>query len=435
MTKVDWSKLPDLIAVGLLSGAFASVARKSPTPVSNHWLVGWLLIVFHFAASMIQPLGGHVGQMANFVGIMALVGAALLFTRSAVPYRHIRASVLMLFMLIATYLLYVACLIYEAPRGVLVVSAILLGAGPAVVGLLSIKLVNHPLRWFLVSLQCALAAALLNLQDRPGIGPELALNALLFTAYFATAVHFWYVYRRISAGGLITIAGFFLWANVFTISPALEAWYPGIHLESEVWNLPKYVVAVGMILLLLEDQIAHNKFLALHDELTGLPNRRLFQDRLSSALERARRSGMQAALLMIDLDDFKQVNDTLGHHTGDMLLQEVARLFSGRIRRVDTVARTGGDEFAVILDGPTSRSEATQVGQSLLEMLDKPLVLGDSPVEIAASLGVAIFPEDADDLESLCIEADLRMYQDKRNSSGRIRAFKSRGSLRPKHSH
>ena len=196
----------------------------------------------------------------------------------------------------------------------------------------------------------------------------------------------------------------------------MAANFPQIQIQSEVWNLPKYVVAVGMILILLEDQIAYNKHLALHDELTGLPNRRLFMDRLASALERARRSESQAALLMVDLDRFKQVNDTFGHHVGDLLLQHVASVFTARVRRSDTVARTGGDEFAVILEAPISRAEAALVGRALLDLLNKPLQLQDRSMLVGASLGIAIFPEDAPDAESLCITADLKMYDSKRAS-------------------
>jgi len=193
---------------------------------------------------------------------------------------------------------------------------------------------------------------------------------------------------------------------------------PGFKLESEVWNLPKYIVAVGMILLLLEDQIEHNKHLALHDELTGLPNRRLFQDRLASALERARRTKAHTALLVVDLNDFKRVNDTLGHHVGDQLLQRVGSLFAGRVRRSDTVARTGGDEFSLILEEPTSRADAEFVGRSLGQLLREPLQLGNRLVQVGASIGVAIFPDDAQDMESLCIAADLRMYAVKHADSG-----------------
>jgi diguanylate cyclase (GGDEF)-like protein len=197
------------------------------------------------------------------------------------------------------------------------------------------------------------------------------------------------------------------------------AFYPHLHVESEVWNLPKYVVAVGMILLLLEDQIEHNKYLALHDELTGLPNRRLFQDRLAITLERSRRSGSQTALLLIDLDDFKLVNDTVGHHVGDELLKRVGSLFLGRVRRSDTVARTGGDEFSVILEEPMSRADAIRVSRTLSELLENPFEVNGHTLRVGASVGIAVFPDDANDAESLCIAADLRMYAGKQASKER----------------
>jgi len=192
--------------------------------------------------------------------------------------------------------------------------------------------------------------------------------------------------------------------------------FPQLHIEAEVWNLPKYLVAVGMILLLLESQIEDNKYLALHDPLTGLPNRRLFEDRMNSALERSRRNGTQMALLVIDLDRFKLINDTLGHHVGDLVLQHVGSTFSERVRRSDTVSRTGGDEFSVILEETTNREEAENVGTSLRQLLEPPLDLGDCEVQIGASIGIAIFPEDAADAESLCIAADHRMYEEKNNN-------------------
>jgi diguanylate cyclase len=418
--KVDWSKLPDLIAVGLLAWAFASVARKSPTRVSTHWLTAWLLIVLHFFAFMLTPMRAPFGDLATFAGILALIWAGILFMRASVPYRHENSSILMLIVVLSTYSLYTGVLMYGAPPLITDIAAILLSLAPLLVALTFIHGFTHPLRWVAVGLQAALGALLLFLQNRPN-GAELSLNAVLFTVYLGAAIHFWYMYRRVSAGATITIVGFFLWASVFVVAPSQAHWFPQLHLESEVWNLPKYVVAIGMILVLLEDQIAHSQHLALHDALTGLPNRRLFHDRLTSALERARRSGEQVALLMIDLDRFKQVNDTLGHHVGDLLLQEVARLFSGRVRRSDTVARTGGDEFAVILECPTTRNEAKLVARSLLKLLDQPVRLESCMVTVDASLGLAVFPDDAEDDESLCIKADLRMYEFKRTAGAGMR--------------
>jgi diguanylate cyclase (GGDEF)-like protein len=385
--------------------------------VSEHWLNGWALILLHFAAFMFLPTPGWVSAAATVVGILSLVWAGLLFTRASVLYMEEASSKIMLFVLLTGYSLYVTVLQLDAPRSLQVGAIILLGAGPLVVTLAAMPRFSHPLRWYMVVLQLFLGAFLISILHRPTYA-DMALSACLFVVYLNSGIHFLYKYRRASAGALISICGFFLWAAVFVLAPAFAELFPKMPLESEVWNLPKYIVAVGMILVLLEDQITHNKHLALHDELTGLPNRRLFQDRLSSAMERARRNNAQTALLMIDLDRFKQVNDSLGHHTGDLLLQGVSQLFTRRVRRSDTVARTGGDEFAIILESPISPVEAKAVATTLLDMLHQPMRVKDREICVGASVGVAVFPDDAVDMESLCIAADLRMYDEKRANTG-----------------
>lgn len=415
---VDWSKLPDLGAVALLTSAFATVARRSPTAVSSLWLTGWIMIAVHFAAFLFAPVPGAAGQVAVFIGLAALTWAGVLFMLASIPFRHEPSARWMLAALLFTYTLYVGLLILApAATWALAPAALLFGVAPLGVALLNLNKINHPLRWTTVILHFALAAFLLAFQLRPGNGAELALNAVLFTVYFACCLHLVYAYRELTAGALITTAGFLAWAAVFVAAPAMQAFLPSVHLESEVWNLPKYVVATGMILLILEEQIEHNKHLALHDELTGLPNRRLFQDRLTGALERARRSGSNAALLLVDLDHFKEVNDTVGHHIGDMVLKQASDIFLSRIRRTDTVARTGGDEFSIILEEPTNRDEAERVGRSLIQLLHQPLQVGGHTVRVGASIGIAVFPEDAPTPEALRIAADLRMY--KRKYEGR----------------
>lgn len=411
---MDWSKLPDILAVGLLATAFASAARRSFTHVSGIWLTGWLLIVAHFVSDIFLPAPGLWGLIANLMGIATLTWAGLLFMWAAVPYRGESSSRWMLLVLVASNTIYLCALVDAAPPWVLNVAAILIGAGPAAVMLTSIRRFHHPLRWAIILLCACLSAFLLMVQQRPNIGPDLAMEGILFTVYFGCCLHFWYMYRRPTAGAFITISAFLLWSLVFVIGPLMDAFFPQVHVESEVWNLPKYLVGVGMILLLLEEQIEHNKHLALHDVLTGLPNRRLFQDRLANTLERARRTGTQAALLVLDLDRFKQVNDTMGHHMGDLVLQRVATAFSARIRKSDTVARTGGDEFSVILEGPTNSDEAHYVGRSLQDLLEDPLTVEGRTVKIGVSFGIAIFPDDATDMDSLCNSADLRMYENKR---------------------
>jgi diguanylate cyclase len=397
----------------LLTCAFASVARRGFTAVSGLWLTGWLLIELHFVAQIFAT-DARIGTFASFVGLSALAWAGLIFMWACVPHRDERVSKWLLALLLGSNTLYLAMLLFATPGSwMFVPAALLLGVSPLVLALATMGQRNHPLRWSVASLYGGLGAFVLAVQNQPNNGGDLALNAVFFTVYFGCGIHFWYTYRRATTGALITIAGFLAWALVFVAAPGISTFFPHLHPEDEVWNLPKYVVAVGMILLLLESQIEHNKYLALHDELTGLPNRRLFQDRLAGALERAHRSGKQAALLLVDLDHFKQVNDTAGHHVGDLLLKRAGDIFLGRVRRSDTVARTGGDEFSVILEEPTSREDAELVGQSLIHLLNEPFELEGHLVRIGASVGIAVYPEDALSAEALCIAADRRMYTEK----------------------
>ncbi|HUN82892.1 MAG TPA: GGDEF domain-containing protein [Terracidiphilus sp.] len=414
---LDWTKLPDLAAVALLTCAFASVARREQTQFSGLWLTGWVMIALHFASFMFLSAPGNWGILAGDIGLAALTSAGVLFMHASVPYRKQPSSKVMFYALLGANALYV-CMANASPvpNWALDGAAVVVGALPLAIALMSLRTVHHPLRWIIVVLYCALSVFILSVQHRNPNGGDVALNAVLFTVYFGCALHFWYSYRRATAGAFITIAGFFAWASVFVVGPLMMTLLPNMHVESEVWNLPKYVVAVGMILLLLEDQIAHNKYLALHDELTGLPNRRLFLDRLGASLERSRRTGSKTALLVVDLDQFKQVNDSLGHHAGDLLLQQVGTIFTGRVRLTDTVARTGGDEFSIILEDAGSAGSANQVAQFLLQLLNEPLKIEEQSVWVGGSIGVAVFPDDASDIESLCIAADLRMYAKKNDA-------------------
>jgi diguanylate cyclase (GGDEF)-like protein len=418
---VDWGKLPDLAAVILFASAFAAVARRSRAPVSTLWLTGWLMIFLHFAAAVFAPLHGQPGFIASFISVSALAWAGMLFSWASDPDRSRRSSFWMLITMMGANTFYFGLLAFASvDTKARIFAAVILGALPLTLALVAVRGKNHPLRWATVSFYCILSVFLLAFQDRPGTGTMIAVNGVLFTVYLNCCVHFCFAYRRASAGAFVTIAGFLSWSAVFIIAPSINMFLPSVYLESGAWNLPMYIVAVGMILLLLEEQIEHNQYLALHDELTGLPNRRLFQDRLNSALERARRTGTNTALLLVDLDHFKQINDTFGHHAGDRVLQHAGNVFLTRVRRSDTVARTGGDEFAIILDEPISRAGAQRVAKSLVQLLDEPFYLGDRQIPMGASVGLALFPDDASDAEGLCIAADLQMYDYKHRNGKAI---------------
>lgn len=152
---------------------------------------------------------------------------------------------------------------------------------------------------------------------------------------------------------------------------------------------------------------------AYYDPLTGLPNRTLFEDRLRQALEAARRSRHKVAVLFIDLDRFKQINDTLGHSVGDMLLVQLARRFEGCVRASDTLARRGGDEFMLVLPEITESSQVSQVAKRLHEMLRMPFLVKGQELFLSASIGASIFPDDGEDADTLQRNADVAMYRAK----------------------
>jgi diguanylate cyclase (GGDEF)-like protein len=156
---------------------------------------------------------------------------------------------------------------------------------------------------------------------------------------------------------------------------------------------------------------------ALHDALTDLPNRVLLHDRLQQAIRAAERDHTAVALLIMDLDRFKEVNDTFGHHTGDLLLEQLGERLGGVLRGSDTIARLGGDEFAVLL--PTASVEdANHIAGRLREVLEEPFSLGGLQLEIDASIGIALSPEHGTDADTLLRRADVAMYIAKRNGSG-----------------
>jgi diguanylate cyclase (GGDEF)-like protein len=159
------------------------------------------------------------------------------------------------------------------------------------------------------------------------------------------------------------------------------------------------------------------------DSLTGLVNRALFHDRLSHALAQAGRARKRLALMFIDVDRFKEVNDTHGHETGDSVLKAVADLLRGIARKSETVARLGGDEFTVIFEQVESSSDVAAIAQRVLRAFESPLAIGEAKIRVTCSLGVALFPDTASDAESLLRQADAAMFDAKKSGRNTVQVF------------
>ena len=209
------------------------------------------------------------------------------------------------------------------------------------------------------------------------------------------------IFNQVATGGLLLgLAPVVLLAADFFL-PAIALLF-----------LPLYAVHRGG-----RDAIA-KQHQALHDALTGLPNRELFRDRIDQAVSSSRRLGDSCVVMIMDLDHFKEINDTLGHHMGDLLLQEVSRRLRVALRDSDTVARLGGDEFGVLLPRVDTTEDGTVVAQNLLAHLREPFVLEGMRLEIDASIGLALHPLHGEDNETLQQRADIAMYSAKQSGRG-----------------
>jgi len=213
-------------------------------------------------------------------------------------------------------------------------------------------------------------------------------------------------------------------ADVARLGQPLERPFLEIGDTGEVYALRAIPLDEGCVGLALEDvtkraRLAESlRHQALHDHLTGLPNRARFNERLGGVMRRAQLDDQRTALLLMDLNRFKEVNDSLGHEVGDRLLVELARRLSRRLRNCDTIARLGGDEFAVLVPDIDSDATALGVAERLVELCGEPFDLGDCRLEVGASVGVAIAPGHTDDPAELLRLADAAMYRAKESGGG-----------------
>ena len=189
-----------------------------------------------------------------------------------------------------------------------------------------------------------------------------------------------------------------------------------IFLESSVSPLRNNEGKIIGFRSISRDVTEHKQFeqklaeMATHDPLTGLPNRVLLSDRFTMGLALSRRSGNRLAVLMLDLDRFKAINDSMGHDVGDQLLKAVGERLTGIMRKSDTIARIGGDEFILVLPQISQANDVVELAQRILDAFQEPFVLGDNRLHITTSIGIAVYPEGGKDIESLLKNADTAMY-------------------------
>ncbi len=413
---MNFTILPNLIALAVLVAVFWAISRKTTSDRLHLWLAGWALVLIHFAAEFFSPAKNFGEVIADVVNIDALVlaGIAFLISVSGIAARKRQLS-LALSIAVPTLAYATGAIAGVSSKGfyfALIATGVLAPAICCRSQLFQSESRQSKLRAAAIAVVCILAVVIAGWVIARG-SADLGIAVILTSLNFTIAILYASSYRRATAGVVTTVTGFVLWGAVFPAAVLLDIFASGFRPQSEAWNIPKYLVAVGMILTLLEDQIETSKYHAFHDELTGLPNRRLLEDRLGRALNYARRAKTKVAVLQLDLNRFKEVNDKYGHRVGDLALQEAAARLATCIHPGDTLARSGGDEFTVI--SPVEDRTAAETLVEALELaLSVPILIDGREVKTGLSIGLALYPDDGSNADQLHATADGAMYAVKR---------------------
>ena len=415
---MNYLLLPDLAAMAMLLGLLYFLRRRHPRESVNLWLIGLLFIFLEAIVHAAYPSAGPWRLAAHVVALnfFYIAGAIFLWASGRDVFPR-RPSLLYLLVnsppAVALLTVYGLSLHNTSIYHAIAACGLFLGIASAFAIGRSWSLGRG---WWILVVQLCTWVPIWHFASAGSLRD--AAYFVLFVLYFATALVFQISLPRESLGKVAIVVGFIVWSFVFLFHSWVSV-HPGYDaIADEIWNLQKFLVTIGMLLVLLEQQVATNEWYAFHDHLTGLPNHRLFEDRLAAAIQQSRFNNTRTVLLMVDLDGFKLINDTHGHDVGDELLRHIAHNLRGAIRTPDTLARLGGDEFIIIAtdlpsDQPSdiiARTSAARIAHALR----KKVSINGNALNVTGSIGVAVYPDDTTDEVLLRRLADQRMYEQKR---------------------
>ncbi|MGH8294005.1 MAG: putative bifunctional diguanylate cyclase/phosphodiesterase [Steroidobacteraceae bacterium] len=410
---MNFSAVPDFVAIGGVIAVFWTLLRRTRQSRLNFWLVGWLLLLVHIIAQFVaqNTAGSADGAYSVAVAMLVLIANSFIWASNDQLDIHWRnLSIVGLSAIPDVALL--TCDMYGIRAPWLYGALTVMGAGSTLWMMRAWhgSTEQPSLRWrtSLVLAAYSVQGALLAFKQ-----PDEAITWMLAWHYLAVAAFYRMTAPRPSASVRFTTINFIAWGLVFPAADLMAVLWPHAHVDAEVWNLPKFLVATGMTFTLLEEQLSKAEYASLHDELTGLPNRRMLARRLRASMDRAKAMGRLVALVVIDLDGFKEINDTLGHAAGDEVLRWAARQFRTQLGERDVLARLGGDEFAVVLREIPDRGAAQLAAQNLRHALEGGMVILGRQLAIRASVGFSMFPDESDDADRLYAIADRAMYDRK----------------------
>jgi diguanylate cyclase (GGDEF)-like protein len=406
---MNYAFLPDLFALAILIFILGIVRRRHSDPRADAWLIGLFFTLVEASAHTLYARQGIPPRVLHIIVLDCYLMAGLVFNWAAsdqdLPWRGRLLSIslngLTLLSITSIYGLNI-----RVPN--IFIPFVIVGM---VVGVANSLLIRRDWRFAMAHIAGWTAMGVLISEGKI----REAVYWSLACVYLVAALNFQKRLPRRSAGRLAIVTGFSIWALNFLLHPWIISTYPQYaDIASHLWNMQKSLISIGMILVMLEEQVSNNEWLALHDELTGLPNRRLFAARLTNAIDYAERRNTNLAVVVVDVNDFKTINDSMGHLAGDQVLREISASLRKNIRASDTVARLGGDEFIIVATDMSSESAVERFVKSLQNAIERPIMVNDQAMVVSASLGFSIYPRDAKDATKLLRVADQRMYALKR---------------------
>ena len=412
---MDRTLFPEIFALTVFIVGFRPLARRVGTH-SNLWFVGWGIFLFYLIVLLFDA-PSHL--VVRLLSQWALLGAGLVFLRASGDIAKRRFSWLLIAEIAVPSAMLTLLDFTQVTHLVPWIITCLLFLVP------TIQMFARPRQRTMPVFYICAVYGIFGLLSIPLVllhAPHVAQHASLSLVYLCTAYLYFISSDHESRGVIAASAGLAIWGLVCPASIAITHFFPSIKVDRVFLDVPVYFVVVGIMLTLLEEHVERTERLAMHDPLTDLPNRRMFEERLIATMEEARINRTTVACLVIDVDNFKMINDTLGHEAGDQLLRALAVRLSWHMTPRDILARTGGDEFTALLAGVSDEHHLRFIAGAMMSAGSVPIIIDGKPVDLHISIGIALSPDHADDIDSLRRAADQAMYTAKRRG-GSMLAF------------
>jgi len=413
---VNLHVLPEILALSGLVLLLQPLGRRSDLRATP-WLLGWVCLLAHYVVRAFVPDDAH--GAAGLAMTWTLLLTALLFLRAAanqtsdkLDWTYFSAVSIPVLAVGAGLRLFPGVVGYER-------FAALLFALPMILLLQNSSHRRRPLVG-IAAICAAVGVSLFFLTAIDTTAISVAAGGMLSVLFLTVAWTYATEVGKLTRATVAATIGLAGWGFSYPVVALIQQIWPALAYDHHLARIPQYLTGAALTLALIEQLLYETEYMAMHDPLTGLANRRLLEQHVHRAIAVSVANAKPLALLVIDIDGFKQINDTLGHAVGDELLRALAVRLSWHIGPSDILARTGGDEFTAILAGTADEHHLRFVARAMMSAASVPFSIGSESIDCHISVGIALGREQAIDIAELRRAADYAMYRAKRQGGGAI---------------